>query len=150
LKTDVDRQVNNFRDWGIQLGRRFRALKLWFVIRHFGRQGLMDKLRLHLALAREFETWVRDDPAFEILAPVTINLVCFRYRPDGSPDEEALERMNKALMDRLNRSGRMFLTHTKLKGRFALRMCIGQTHVQRRHVEEAWRRIKETAAGIES
>jgi aromatic-L-amino-acid decarboxylase len=143
LKTGVDRQVKNFRDWGIPLGRRFRALKLWFVIRHFGIKGLREKIRSHIALAKEFKDWILDDHRFQLMAPVTINLVCFRFNPkDRHLDEDQLERINKAIMDRVNVSGRMFITHTKLKGRFSLRICIGQTNTNRGHVERAWQEIK--------
>jgi len=147
LKTGVDRQVKNFRDWGIPLGRRFRALKLWFVIRRFGIKGLQDKVRNHLKLAREFASWIDKDPQFELMAPVTMNLVCFRFHPSQKTmTEEELERVNKGLMDRVNRSGRMFITHTKLKGKFALRLCIGQTNTTRGHVKRAWERIQAGAA----
>jgi aromatic-L-amino-acid decarboxylase len=150
LKTDADKRVKNFRDWGIPLGRRFRALKLWFVIRHYGVGGLQEKVRAHIEWARTFEAWVGDDPAFELMAPRTINLVCFRYHPvDREYGEEELERLNKRLMDDLNASGKLFLTHTKLKGRFSLRLCIGQTHVTLDHVEKAWERIREAAGTLE-
>lgn len=142
LKTGVDLKVKNFRDWGIPLGRRFRALKLWFVIRHFGIRGLQEKIRTHLELAREFESWVREDSRFELMAPRTINLVCFRYHPsERAYDEAELEQINKTLMDRINRSGEMFFTHTKLKGKFALRICIAQTNTTMEHVQKAWDRI---------
>ena len=142
LKTDADQIVINYRDWGISLGRRFRALKLWFVIRSFGLSGLRKRIREHIALANELASWIENHPEFEVLAPVSINLVCFRFNP--SPrlySEEEMEQINKGLMDRLNRSGEMFLTHTKLKGKFALRLCVGQTHTTREHVEKAWERI---------
>jgi aromatic-L-amino-acid decarboxylase len=143
LKTGVDLQVKNFRDWGIPLGRRFRALKLWFVIRHFGVKGLQEKIRSHIALAREFESWILEDERFQLMAPVTINLVCFRYNPpERHLDEDELEQMNKAIMDQVNGSGRMFITHTKLKRKFSLRICIGQTNTNRGHVERAWQEIK--------
>jgi len=146
LKTDLDRRVNNFRDWGIPLGRRFRALKLWFVIRHYGVKGLQEKIQAHLDLAREFESWVIKEPGFEVLAPVILNLVCFRYHPaDRAYPEEELEKINKDLMDSLNRSGKMFITHTKLKGKFCLRLSIGQTNTEREHVAKAWERIKSMA-----
>lgn len=146
LKTDADRQVKNFRDWGIPLGRRFRALKLWFVIRSFGVKGLQEKIRAHIELAKEFESWVREDPQFEVMAPVTINLVCFRYRPSNRTlSEEELEEINKALMDELNRSGKMFITHTKLKGKFTLRLCIAQTNTTRGHVQDAWNQLRDSA-----
>jgi aromatic-L-amino-acid decarboxylase len=149
LKTDADLRVKNFRDWGIPLGRRFRALKLWFVIRHFGIRGLQQKVRSHIQLAREFESWIRKDPRFEVMAPVTVNLVCFRYHPSqGTFTEEELERINKGLMDELNRSGRMFITHTKLKGRLTLRLCIGQTNTTRGHVQGAWERIQGAVARL--
>jgi aromatic-L-amino-acid decarboxylase len=143
LKTGVERRVKNFRDWGIPLGRRFRALKLWFVIRYFGIRGLQEKVRAHIGLARTFESWIREDPRFEAMAPVTINLVCFRYHPPHRTfSEEELEQINKGLMDVINRSGKMFVTHTKLKGRFALRLCIGQTNTTLDHVQKAWERIQ--------
>jgi aromatic-L-amino-acid decarboxylase len=149
LKTEVDRRVNNFRDWGIPLGRRFRALKLWFVIRCFGIRGLREKVRAHIALAKEFESWILKDPHFEVMAPVTICLVCFRYNPFHQRlTEEEIERINKDLMDAVNRSGKMFITHTKLKGKFALRLCIGQTNTTREHVQKAWEQLKACVSPI--
>jgi aromatic-L-amino-acid decarboxylase len=149
LKTGVERGVKNFRDWGIPLGRRFRALKLWFVIRYFGVRGLQEKVRAHIRLARECESWIRKDPRFEVMAPVTINLVCFRYRPSHRTfTEEELEQINKGLMNELNRSGKMFVTHTKLKGKFALRLCIGQTNTTLDHVQKAWERIQASVADL--
>lgn len=151
LKTDLDRQVKNFRDWGVPLGRRFRALKLWFVIRYFGVKGLQEKVRVHIALAKEFESWILQARDFELVAPRTINLVCFRYHPLGNDlSEDKLEALNKSLMDELNRSGKLFLTHTKLRGKFSLRMCIGQTNVSRDHVMRAWDAIKEMAKRLSS
>ncbi|GIV78923.1 MAG: aromatic-L-amino-acid decarboxylase [Litorilinea sp.] len=122
--------VIDYRDWQIPLGRRFRALKLWFVIRHYGVQGLQHHIRRHVALAQEFARWVQADPRFELAAPAPLNLVCFRHR--------AGDEINQQLLDRLNRSGRLYLTHTRLDGRLTLRMSIGQTHTERRHVEQAW------------
>ncbi len=149
LKTDADRQVKNFRDWGIPLGRRFRALKLWFVIRNFGTKGIQQRIRNHIALAKELESWIREDPSFEVMAPVSINLVCFRYHPkEQSLNEEELEGINKALMDKLNRSGKMFLTHTKLKGKFSLRLCVGQTNTNRGHVVKAWEMITAAVSNL--
>jgi aromatic-L-amino-acid decarboxylase len=143
LKTDVDMKVKNFRDWGIQLGRRFRALKLWFVIRSLGVEGLQEKVRQHIKMAEEFAEWISEDPRFELVVPVSLNLVCFRYNPkDKEYSEEELERINRTLLDDLNRSGKLFLTHTKLKGKYTLRFCIAQTNTEPRHVEQAWRRIQ--------
>ena len=134
--------ANNDKDWGISLGRRFRALKLWFVIRSFGVAGLQKRVREHIAIASELASWIGNHSEFEILAPVSLNLVCFRYSPSRRLcSEEEMEQINRVLMDRLNQSGEMFLTHTKLKGKFALRLCVGQTHTAREHVEKAWERI---------
>ena len=129
--------VIDYRDWHIQLGRRFRSLKLWFVIRHYGVEGLQHHVREHVRLAQQFADWVRNDSRFELAAPVPLNLVCFRLK---SGDET-----NQALMEHLNASGDLFLTHTKLDGKFTLRLCIGQTNTEERHVERAWQRIQEEA-----
>ena len=132
--------VIDYRDWHIQLGRRFRSLKLWFVIRHYGLEGLQYHIREHVKLAQQFADWVRKDDRFELAAPVPLNLVCFRHK--------AGDDANQAIMDRLNRSGDLFLTHTKLNGKLTLRLCVGQTNTQARHVENAWRRIGKEAAKV--
>ncbi|MFZ3340832.1 MAG: pyridoxal-dependent decarboxylase [Terriglobales bacterium] len=132
--------VIDYRDWHIQLGRRFRSLKLWFVIRHYGVEGLQYHIREHVRLAQQFVTWVRGDARFELAAPATLNLVCFRLK-SGDAD-------NQRLMDRLNASGDLYLTHTKLDGKFTLRMCIGQTNTQAHHVERAWVRIQQETAKL--
>jgi aromatic-L-amino-acid decarboxylase len=148
LKTDRDREVTNFRDWGIQLGRRFRALKLWFVLRTYGVQGLQARLREHLALAQEFKGWVEESPDFEILAPVPLNTICFRFQPgkrSGSAlSPEEVDGLNKALLDEVNCSGRIFMTSTRLSRAFCLRLCIGQTQTRREHVVEAWNALRES------
>ena len=133
--------VIDYRDWHIQLGRRFRSLKLWFVIRHYGIEGLQHHVREHVRLAQQFAEWVRGDARFEIAAPARLNLVCFRLRSG--------DRANQQLMDRLNASGDLYLTHTKLDGKITLRLCVGQTNTQARHVERAWQRILEEAGKIE-
>ncbi len=134
--------VIDYRDWHIQLGRRFRSLKLWFVIRHYGVEGLQHHIRQHVKLAQQFAEWVRNDDRFELAAPAPLNLVCFRHKSgDGA---------NQTIMDRLNRSGDLFLTHTRLHGKLTLRLSVGQTHTQFRHVEKAWRRIKEEATSVEN
>jgi aromatic-L-amino-acid decarboxylase len=129
--------VIDYRDWHIQLGRRFRSLKLWFVIRHYGVEGLQYHIREHVRLAQQFADWVRNDVRFEVAAPVPLNLVCFRYRGGDAA--------NQTIMDSLNRSGDLFLTHTKLNGKLTLRFCVGQTNTKARHVENAWKRIREEA-----
>jgi aromatic-L-amino-acid decarboxylase len=146
LKTGVDAQVRNFRDWGIQLGRRFRALKLWFVIRSYGTEGLRKMIREHIRLGQLFKTWVEEDKNFELLAPVPLSVVCFRIN-DGRP-EQALNTLNTALIEDLNRTGQAFLTHTSLKGKFALRMAIGQRTTEETHVRDAWHLISGKASEI--
>jgi aromatic-L-amino-acid decarboxylase len=134
--------VIDYRDWHVPLGRRFRSLKLWFVIRHYGVEGLRHHVRKHVALAQEFAEWVAADDRFELAAPAPLNLVCFRHRGgDGA---------NQGLMDRLNRSGDLYLTHTRLDGRLTLRLCVAQTTTERRHVARAWERVREEAANLPS
>ncbi|HUM04108.1 MAG TPA: pyridoxal-dependent decarboxylase [Terriglobales bacterium] len=132
--------VIDYRDWQIPLGRRFRSLKLWFVIRYYGIEGLQQHVREHVRLAQQFAGWVKEDARFELAAPVPVNLVCFRLR-SGDTD-------NQKLMDRLNQSGQMYLTHTKLDGKLTLRLCVGQTHTEARHVEHAWQLIQQTTASL--
>jgi len=134
--------VIDYRDWQIPLGRRFRSLKLWFVIRHYGVEGLQYHIRRHVELAQQFAKWVQEDSRFELAAPVPLNLICFRHRGG--------DEMNQAIMDRLNRSGDLYLTHTKLDGHLTLRLCVGQTNTKQQHVENAWKRIREEAAALES
>ncbi|HTZ21231.1 MAG TPA: pyridoxal-dependent decarboxylase [Opitutaceae bacterium] len=134
--------VIDYRDWHVQLGRRFRALKLWFVIRHYGVEGLRHHIRRHVELAQQFAAWVQASARFELAAPAPLNLVCFRHR--------AGDDFNRRLLERLNRSGTVYLSHTVLHGRFTLRLCVGQTNTEARHVAEAWRRIEETARELET
>ncbi len=149
LKTSESERVNNYRDWGIQLGRRFRALKLWFVIRTYGVQGLQARIREQIAMAQQLARTIEQTPDFDLLAPVPLSLVCFRYHPKGVDDSERLNTLNAALMDELNRSGKIYLSHTKLDGRFTLRMVIAQTNVQQRHVDEAWALVVHTARSMQ-
>jgi aromatic-L-amino-acid/L-tryptophan decarboxylase len=130
--------VIDYRDWQIPLGRRFRSLKLWFVLRYYGIEGLQFHIREHVRLAQDFAGWVEGDPRFELAAPVPLNLVCFRLK---SGDEQ-----NQHLMDALNRSGDLYLTHTRLNDKLTLRMSIGQTNTTMGHVQRAWKRIQEEAA----
>jgi aromatic-L-amino-acid/L-tryptophan decarboxylase len=132
--------VIDYRDWHIQLGRRFRSLKLWFLIRHYGVEGLQHNVREHVRLAHQFADWVRKDDRFELAAPVPLNLVCFRHKNGDA--------FNQTIMDRLNKSGDLFLTHTKLNGKLTLRLSVGQMHTQQPHVENAWKRIREEADRI--
>jgi aromatic-L-amino-acid decarboxylase len=134
--------VFDYRDWQIPLGRRFRSLKLWFVIRHYGIEGLQHHVRCHVRLAQEFADWVKNDSRFELAASAPLNLVCFRHKGG--------DQANQVLMDRLNRSGDLYLTHTKLNNRLTLRFCIGQTNTEARHVHRAWQRIQEEAGTLGS
>jgi aromatic-L-amino-acid decarboxylase len=150
LRTAQDPDVVNFRDWGIQLGRRFRALKLWFVIRSYGVDGLRAMIRRHVSLAQELAGWVRADPDFELMAPVPFGLVCLRYRPGGSADGDALDDLNRELLARVNATRRVHLTQTRLGGRYVIRLAVGQRQTERANVSEAWRLIKEAAANLSS
>ncbi|HNY11170.1 MAG TPA: aminotransferase class I/II-fold pyridoxal phosphate-dependent enzyme [Candidatus Wallbacteria bacterium] len=137
LKTPEKERVNNYRDWGVQLGRRFRALKLWFVIRSFGTEGLREKVRSHINLAQYFADRLSKNGNFEILAPHPFALVCFRYKPAGVTGEEKINAINEKVMNDLNKTGKLFLSHTKLNGNFAIRFCCSQTNVEKRHIDAA-------------
>jgi aromatic-L-amino-acid decarboxylase len=134
--------VIDYRDWQIPLGRRFRALKLWFVIRHYGVEGLQHHIREHVALAQTFASWIEADPNFELVADVPFNLVCFRHLGG--------DIVNQQLLDRLNASGKLYLTHTKLNDQLVLRLVVGQTKTERRHVAAAWDMIQAVSAEIEA
>jgi aromatic-L-amino-acid decarboxylase len=126
-------------DTGIQLGRRFRALKLWFVLRHFGAEGLRARLAEHMRLAKLFAEWVDASDEFERVAPVPFSVVCFRAHPTRRRgDEVALDDLNSKLVDEVNRSGRVFVSHTRLDGRYVIRLAIGNLHTTEEHVREAW------------
>lgn len=145
LKTASRGAVNDYRDWGVPLGRRFRALKLWFVIRNYGVEGLQKHLRTHLSLAQKLSTWIETSKDFELLAPTTLNLVCFRYHPKNIQEESILNIINEKILQQVNKSGIMYLTHTKIKQQYTLRIVIGQTFVEAHHVESAWQEIQEIA-----
>ncbi|RPJ00534.1 MAG: aminotransferase class V-fold PLP-dependent enzyme [Candidatus Aminicenantes bacterium] len=136
LKTVVDPKVKNYRDWGIQLGRRFRALKLWFVVRSYGVEGLQAMVREHIRLAGLVKDWVEADARFELLAPVDLGLVCFRLN-DGR-DETGLNELNRRFLERINAAGPVFLTHTTLRGKYTVRFVVGQRTTEERHVRGAW------------
>ncbi|UCG53713.1 MAG: aspartate aminotransferase family protein [Candidatus Latescibacterota bacterium] len=134
--------VIDYRDWHIPLGRRFRSLKLWFVIRHYGVEGLRYHVRRHVELAQNFASWVSKDERFELAAPAPLNLVCFRHRGGDS--------FNQTLMDGLNQDGKLYLTHTRLDDRLTLRFCVGQTMTEASHVERAWENILDKTAELEN
>jgi aromatic-L-amino-acid decarboxylase len=147
LKTRTRGQVNDYRDWGIPLGRRFRALKLWSVIRSYGTEGLQYKIREHIQFASKLKEMILKEADFEILAPVIINVVCFRYIPAGY-DEKQINAINEKLHHSLNDSGKIYLSHTVINGKYTLRMVTGQTNVTFEHVEKAWELINMTAHGL--
>jgi aromatic-L-amino-acid decarboxylase len=149
LKTRTRGKVNDYRDWGIQLGRRFRALKLWAVIRSYGVIQLQEKIREHIRLAKMLASMISSEKEFHLMAPVHLNTVCFRYHPAGMSDDAA-DRLNEEINHTLNDTGKMYLTHTKVEGRYVLRMVTAQTSVTERHVMEAWQRIKECASALSS
>jgi aromatic-L-amino-acid/L-tryptophan decarboxylase len=143
---DREAPVRDYNEYTPQLGRRFRALKLWIQLRWFGLEGLRRRIEHHLDLAQAFAGWVDDDPDWERLAPVPFSTVCFRWHPPGSATTEAeLDEHNAAIMDAVNRTGEVFLSHTRLDGRFTIRLAIGNLRTERRHVERAWALLREAA-----
>lgn len=147
LKTRTRGKVNDYRDWGVPLGRRFRALKLWSVIRSYGTEGLRDKIRYHISIAARLSEMISKETDFEILAPVIISVVCFRYVPAGYSNDQ-INALNEKLIHQLNDSGRLYLSHTVLNGKYTLRMVTAQTNVTLEHVEKAWDLIKKTARNL--
>jgi len=141
LTTPEQDEVVNYMDYGVQLGRRFRALKLWMIIRAFGVDGLAERIRAHCALARTFEGWVRETPGWEVVAPVDFSLVCFRFAPEGV-SEERRDEINEAIMRAVNATGEAYLSHTRLNGRFVLRFAIGNIRTEAKHVLRAWELLK--------
>ena len=133
--------VIDYRDWHVQLGRRFRSLKLWFVIRHYGVEGLRYHVRQHIELAQQFAAWVGKDPDFELAAPTPLNLVCFRHK--------AGDEFNRQLLDKINHSGKIYMTHTSLNDRYTLRLCVGQTNTEEQHVQQAWELLCLTASKMQ-
>src|SRR5262249_52741917 len=138
LRTTEDPRAHNLMDYGVPLGHRFRALKFWFVLRYFGLEGLRATLRSHITMAKEFESWIRTDNRFEVSAPTLFSVVCFRRK--GSDDE------NRALIDRINLSGKTFLSHTNLDGKIVLRIAIGNLGTRREDVRQAWEVIQKATA----
>ncbi|HKG92581.1 MAG TPA: pyridoxal-dependent decarboxylase [Gemmatimonadaceae bacterium] len=140
-------EVVNYMDYGVQLGRRFRALKLWMVLRAFGVDGIAERIRAHVALARELAGRVEASGDWELMAPVPLSLVCFRYAPEDVPEDE-LNILNERILHDVNASGRAFLSHTKLRGKYTIRLAIGNIRTERRHVEEAWRLLQDAASRV--
>ena len=145
LKTRTRGEVNDYRDWGIQLGRRFRALKLWFVIRNFGVEGIKEKVREHIKIAKSLADKIRNSEDFILFEPQYLSVVCFRYQPSQKSNIEEINQLNQNLLHKLNESGKIYLTHTKVHGMITLRMVIAQTNVEKKHVDRAWELIQKTA-----
>ncbi len=148
LKTSVDSEVENYMDYGVQLGRRFRSLKLWFIIRYFGTDGIIERVREHLRIGKLFASWIDEHPMFERLAPVPLSTTCFRAHPAGMDDEETLNTLNERLMDYVNSTGKVFITHTKLSGKFVIRLVVSGLRTEERHVRLAWEIIQQCLAEL--
>ncbi len=143
LKTSEDSSVHNYMDYGIQLGRRFRSLKFWFVMRYFGKEGLVARYREHLRLGKLFASWIDESPNFERLAPVPFSTICFRAVPTHLRTDDELNEFNEKLMDKINSTGKLFLSHTKLNGKFTIRLVISGLRTEEKHVKNAWELIKQ-------
>jgi aromatic-L-amino-acid decarboxylase len=149
VKTRVQGDVRNYNEYGVQMGRRFRALKLWIQIRYFGVRGIAARIREHCRMAAELRSWVERTHKWELLAPTPFSTVCFRYRPARiDPDDERLDRWNQAILDEVNRDGRIFLSHTRLRGRFTLRVALGNLRATEAHVATCWKLLREAAARV--
>ena len=148
LKTPQDHLVNNYRDWSIPLGRRFRALKLWFVIRSYGVEGLKEIIKDHIRIGQWLKDEVLNDPNYELLAPVPLNLICFRFKPDGIIDESGLNEINAQLLEMLNDSGEILLTQTNLNGKYAIRFVSGNSNTSLDGVKTGWNKIREYSKKI--
>ena len=147
LKTSEPAEVKNLMDTGIQLGRRFRSLKLWFILRSYGAEAIRAHVARHIQLAQTLASWVDAHPDFERLAPVPFSVVCFRWKPSGrSLTEPELDAANEKLIDLVNASGDTFMAHTRLRGKLSLRIAIGHIRTEERHVRRAWDLIVENAA----
>jgi aromatic-L-amino-acid decarboxylase len=135
----------NLMDYGVQLGRRFRALKLWMVLRTFGAEGMAERVRYHCQLAREFAGWVEAEPGWALAAPVSLSLACFRYAPAGASDA-ACNASNARILADVNATGEVFLSHTKLGDRYVLRLAVGNVRTEQRHVARAWELLRRAAS----
>jgi len=156
LKTTEEGAVRNYMDYGIQLGRRFRALKLWMIMRYFGRSGIVDRLREHIRIAKWFKEQVDLDPGFECLAPVPLSVVCFRANPwakerrrRSGEIEPYLRVLNERLLNEVNATGETFLSHTDLDQRYTLRLAIGNIRTTQEEVQRAWDLLKQHAARLD-
>jgi aromatic-L-amino-acid decarboxylase len=148
LRTTDPSGIRNLMDTGIQLGRRFRALKLWMVMRHFGAEGLRARLAEHMRLARLFASWIEASDDFELLAPVPFSVVCFRWKPAAADTDSVIDHGNERLLEAINRTGEIFMSHTRLDNKFVLRLAVGNLHTTEVHVGRAWQLIREHARDL--
>jgi len=148
LRTSEQEVARNLMDYGVALGRRFRSLKLWFVMRYFGAEGMRERIRQHVEMAREVAAWIDAEPGWERVAPVPFSTVVFRFSPDGM-DPESQDRLNEAIMDRVNSSGEAFFSHTVLKGRYCLRIALGNLKTRWEHLERSWELLRAAAKGVD-
>jgi aromatic-L-amino-acid decarboxylase len=154
VKTPPTGPVHNYSEYGVQMGRRFRALKLWMLIRYFGADGIAARIRAHCGLAQEVTSWIETDPDWELLAPVPFATVCFRFRPGSlgreldSEAEARLDRWNQEILDAVNESGEVFLSHTRLNGRYTLRIALGNPRTRIDHVQTCWQLLRKAALSI--
>ncbi len=145
LKTNDDGEAENLMNYGIQLGRRFRSLKLWFVIRYFGVDGIVNLVREHLRLAKLFAEWIEAHPKFERMAQVNFGVVCFRFHPADISDEDELNRLNEMLLNNINETGRLFISHTKIDGKYIIRLSVSGLRTEEKNVKNAWILIRKEA-----
>ncbi len=145
LRGDTVEAQKNYMDYGIQLGRRFRALKAWMIFRSFGREGMAARLREHIRLARLFADWIKNDSQFELAAAVNMGVVCFRF---VGGNEDKIDDFNSQIVERINASGRAYLTQTKLRGQTVVRIGLGNILTTEQHLRQAWEMIRKTADNL--
>ena len=145
LKTKVDQKVNNYRDWGIQLGRRFRALKVWFVLRNFGITELQNRIQKHIDLVQELARDIKKEPDFELVMENPLNMICFRFHPGNLNNENKLNSLNERILQKINATGQTFLTHTRIGDTFVIRLVAGQTNLEKEHLQEVWQLIRKSS-----
>ena len=142
-----EKKINNYKDWSIQLGRRFRALKLWFVIRSYGNKGIKKYLKKHIKYAKNLSVEIDKDKNFELTAPQNLNMINFRFYPKNM-NKNKLNDINHQLIKKLNKTGKIYLSHTKIDDIVSIRMPIGSTYIKRKHIEKSWKLIKEISNSI--
>jgi len=138
LRSNVDNQVENSMDYGIQLGRRFRALKLWFIISYFGVEGIQNRIKEHFRLAEIFKTLIENNPKFERMAPMPVTTICFRALIPNCSDPETINKLNLDLIDKVNDTGKFFISHTKINGNIIIRVVISGLRVEERHIRDCY------------